>query len=78
MLINDKGTGVGSRIKGFLRRDGKWKQRIQGKYTNVCITNEHMTSQPYLYCFSELNHPIQRKKGKRKTDQFQEQRFPLM
>jgi hypothetical protein len=64
MLIGDKGTCVGSRIKGFLRYGGKWKQRTQGKYTNVCITDEYMTSQTYLYCFSKLDHPIQRKMKK--------------
>ncbi|GAA5796407.1 hypothetical protein HPULCUR_001779 [Helicostylum pulchrum] len=30
MLIGDRGTGVGSRIKDHLRYSGKWKQDIHG------------------------------------------------
>ncbi|CEI91142.1 hypothetical protein RMCBS344292_14001 [Rhizopus microsporus] len=58
--------GVGSTIKGYKRYGGKWKQCMHGMNINVCITNENMTSQIYMYCFSKLDHPIHRKviKGK--------------
>ncbi|ORE10887.1 hypothetical protein BCV72DRAFT_195294, partial [Rhizopus microsporus var. microsporus] len=70
MLIGDKETGAGSRIEGFHRYGGKWKQMIQGKYTNVCITDEYMTPQTCLYCFSKLSHPIQRKTEKERQISF--------
>ncbi|PHZ09987.1 uncharacterized protein RHIMIDRAFT_41440 [Rhizopus microsporus ATCC 52813] len=58
--------GVGSTIKGYRRYGGKWKQCMHGMNINVCITNENMTSQTCMYCFSKLDHPIHRKviKGK--------------
>ncbi|CEG68071.1 hypothetical protein RMATCC62417_04398 [Rhizopus microsporus] len=62
MFIGDRGTGVGSTIKGYRRYGGKWKQCIHGMNINVCITNENMTSQTCMYCFSKLDHPIHRKK----------------
>ncbi|KAI9254921.1 hypothetical protein EDC94DRAFT_696570 [Helicostylum pulchrum] len=49
MMIGDRGTEVGSRIKGHLRYGGKWKQDIHGKYTSVSIQSmperlkEHMS-----------------------------------
>jgi hypothetical protein len=33
---------------------------------NVCITNERMTSQTCIYCFSKLDNPIHRKTIKNK------------
>ncbi|KAL0137715.1 hypothetical protein V8B55DRAFT_1317116, partial [Mucor lusitanicus] len=45
LLVGDRGTGVGSRIKGHLRYGGHWKSKIHGRYTSVCITNEHHSSQ---------------------------------
>ncbi|KAI9260923.1 hypothetical protein EDC94DRAFT_673732, partial [Helicostylum pulchrum] len=35
----------------------KWKEEIHGEAVNVCTTNENMTSQTCLYCFSKLSHP---------------------
>ncbi|ORE10987.1 hypothetical protein BCV72DRAFT_329639, partial [Rhizopus microsporus var. microsporus] len=64
MFIGDEGTGAGSRIKGFLRYGGIWKQRIQVKYVNVRITDEYMASQVCLYCFSKLDQLMQRKLNK--------------
>ncbi|KAL4212492.1 hypothetical protein AB4K20DRAFT_1975853 [Rhizopus microsporus] len=49
---------------------GKWKQCMHGMNINVCITNENMTSQTCMYCFSKLGNPIHRKtiKKSRKKD----------
>ncbi|KAI9269674.1 hypothetical protein EDC94DRAFT_645929 [Helicostylum pulchrum] len=35
MFIGDKGTGVGSRIKGFRRYGGRWKEDIHGEATTL-------------------------------------------
>ncbi|KAI8085638.1 hypothetical protein BDF21DRAFT_241711 [Thamnidium elegans] len=61
MMIGDRGTGVGSRIKGHLHYGGKWKHDIHGKYTPVCIANENNTSQTCAYCYNKLSHPSQKK-----------------
>ncbi|ORE17993.1 hypothetical protein BCV71DRAFT_286173 [Rhizopus microsporus] len=53
--------GVGSTIKGYRGYGGKWKQCMHGMNINVCITNENMTSQTCMYCFSKLGNPIHRK-----------------
>jgi hypothetical protein len=60
MFIGDRGTGVGSTIKGHRRYGGKWKQEIHGRNTTVCITNEHKTSQKCVYCFSPVIHSQKR------------------
>ena len=61
MFIGDRGTGIGSTTKGFRRYGGKWKQYKHDIDVNVCITNENMTSQTCMYCFSKLDHSIYRK-----------------
>ncbi|KAG1265047.1 hypothetical protein G6F68_003892 [Rhizopus microsporus] len=49
------------------RRYGeKWRQCMHGMNINVCITNENVTSQTCMYCFSKLDHPIYRKIDKDK------------
>ena len=77
MFIGDRGTGVGSRIKGFRKYGGRWKEQLRGKHVTVCITNEHMTSQTCIYCYQELCHPkaILTKKNKQVL---QENRSALM
>ncbi|ORE01573.1 hypothetical protein BCV72DRAFT_217012, partial [Rhizopus microsporus var. microsporus] len=40
---------------------GEWKQELHGMNVNVCITNESITSQTCIYCFSKLDNPIHRK-----------------
>ncbi|KAL4213629.1 hypothetical protein AB4K20DRAFT_1887611 [Rhizopus microsporus] len=60
MFIRDRGTGVSSTIKRYRRCDGKWKQELYGMNVNVCITNESMTSQTCIYCFSKLDNPMHR------------------
>ncbi|CAO3656709.1 unnamed protein product [Mucor hiemalis] len=57
MFIGDRGTGVGSRLKGFLKYGGKWKPTTHSKYSTVCYTNEQNTSQTRLFCYSKLLHP---------------------
>ncbi|ORE19630.1 hypothetical protein BCV71DRAFT_162879, partial [Rhizopus microsporus] len=53
----------GSRLnnKGIQTIWGKWKQELHGMNVNVCITNESMTFQACIYCFSKLDNPIHRK-----------------
>ncbi|KAL4208915.1 hypothetical protein AB4K20DRAFT_1978142 [Rhizopus microsporus] len=36
---------------------GSDKKQLHGKHVNVCITNEHMTSQTCIYCYQKLCHP---------------------
>src|SRR6478735_836924 len=57
MFIGDRGTGVGSRIKGFKRYGGQWKEVIHSEATNVCVTNENLTSKTCIFCFRRLTHP---------------------
>ena len=57
MFIGDRGTGVGSRIKGFKRYGGRWKEVIHSEATNVCVTNENLTSKTCIFCFRRLTHP---------------------
>ncbi|PHZ07482.1 uncharacterized protein RHIMIDRAFT_274513, partial [Rhizopus microsporus ATCC 52813] len=69
MFIGNRGIGVGSRIKRYQRYGGDWKQKLHEQETQVCITNENMTSQTCVYCFSKLDHPIHKRmiKGKEIT-----------
>ncbi|KAI8091844.1 hypothetical protein BDF21DRAFT_332801 [Thamnidium elegans] len=57
MFIGDRGTGIGSRVKGFRRFRGKWKEEIHSEAVNECLTNENLTSQTYVFCFDRLVHP---------------------
>lgn len=58
LAIGDKGTGVGSTIKGYARRGGKWLQNLHGRYTITAITDEYLTSQLCIYCYCHITHPI--------------------
>lgn len=58
MFIGDQGTGVGSSIKGFKRYGGPWKEKIHGKATIVCKTDENYTSQTCVFCYAKLIHPV--------------------
>ena len=51
-------AGVGSRVKGYPRYSGKWLEGMHDKTDIVCITNEHMISQTYIYCFQKLEYPL--------------------
>lgn len=70
MFVGDRGYGTGSSIKGHLRYGGKWKPEIHSRYTSVCITNEHNTSQTCLFCFQKLSHPLKvvTRKGKQQVN----------
>ncbi|EIE82340.1 hypothetical protein RO3G_07045 [Rhizopus delemar RA 99-880] len=57
MFIGDRGTRVGSRIKGFKKYGGRWKEVIHSEATNVCVTNENLTSKTCIFCFRRLTHP---------------------
>ncbi|KAI7893824.1 uncharacterized protein EV154DRAFT_460263 [Mucor mucedo] len=57
MFVGDRGHGFNSTIKGYLRYGGHWKPKIHSRYTSVCITNEHNTSQTCLFRFSKTSHP---------------------
>lgn len=67
LFIGDRGTGVGSRIKGHLRYGGHWKSNNHSLYTSVCITNEFNTSQACAFCFEKITHPVKMVNGKLKT-----------
>lgn len=64
MFIGDRGTGVGSSIKGFRKYGGKWKEKIHAESVNVCVTNENLTSQTCVFCFGLLSHPRIKKQAK--------------
>ncbi|RCH88096.1 hypothetical protein CU097_004618 [Rhizopus azygosporus] len=59
MFVGDRGLGIGSRIKGYMRYGGHWKPLKHSLYTSVCITSEHNTSQTCIYCFQKPSHPLQ-------------------
>ncbi|KAI9257555.1 hypothetical protein EDC94DRAFT_522357, partial [Helicostylum pulchrum] len=67
MFVGDRGFGFGSHIKDHLKYGGKWKQEIHSKYTHAVITNENMTSQTCVYCYSKLDHPTHTRILKGKT-----------
>lgn len=54
MFISDRG----SCIKEHDKYGGKWLEKLRGKRRMACITNEHLMSQPCLYCFKWLEHPL--------------------
>lgn len=56
-FVGDRGTGVGSRTKGFRRYGGMWLERLRSYQNKVYITNEHNTSQLCIYCFEMSCHP---------------------
>ena len=64
-FVGDRGTGVGSRLKGFRKYGGKWLEVLRSQQNIVCITNEQKTSQLCIFCFEKLCHP--RCSGKRTT-----------
>ncbi|KAG1447813.1 hypothetical protein G6F56_009140 [Rhizopus delemar] len=56
MGIGNAGTGVGSAIRGYDRRGGKWLPRTHKRYAETMITDEHMTSQLCVYCYFPIAH----------------------
>ncbi|CEG74258.1 hypothetical protein RMATCC62417_09496 [Rhizopus microsporus] len=61
MFIGDRGTGVGSTIKGSRRYGGKWKQCMHEMSVKVCIRNENMISQTCMHYSCKLDNPMHRK-----------------
>ncbi|KAI8646506.1 hypothetical protein BD408DRAFT_270765 [Parasitella parasitica] len=57
MFVGDRGLGIGSLTKGFLRYGGHWKPKKNSLYSTELYTNEHSTSQTCPYCFCKLSHP---------------------
>lgn len=47
--IGNSGTGVGSSIKVYDRRGGKWLGKLRSRYTPTIMTDEYMTSQLCVY-----------------------------
>ena len=64
MFIGDRGTGVGSRLKGHLKYGGKWKPKLHAVSSAIHFTNEHKTSQTCMFCFGPLTHPKRTSKDK--------------
>jgi hypothetical protein len=68
LFVGDRGYGVGSRIKSFLKYGGIWKPKTHSLYTTVCVTNENNTSQTCPFCYKKLVHPIKiTKEGTKKS-----------
>lgn len=59
MAIGDAVTGVGSTIKGYDRRGGKWLANTHARYEEVRMTDEYMTSQLCVYCYFPIVHAVQ-------------------
>ncbi|KAG1048531.1 hypothetical protein G6F43_009083 [Rhizopus delemar] len=57
VFIGDRGARVGSRIKGFKKYGGRWKEVIHSEAANVCVTNETLNSKTCIFCFRRLTHP---------------------
>jgi hypothetical protein len=60
MFIGDRGHGFGSRLKGYKKYGGHWKQKKHSSYTSAIITNEYHTSQICVFCFGFLQHPMKK------------------
>jgi hypothetical protein len=58
MFIGDRGTCVGSTLKGHLKYGGRWKPKLHAVSSLVKFTNEHKTSQTCMYCFNPIMHPL--------------------
>ncbi|CEP19280.1 hypothetical protein [Parasitella parasitica] len=56
MGIGNAGIGVGSTIKRYDRRGGKWLPKLHTRYAKVAMTDEYMTSQLCLYCYFPIVH----------------------
>lgn len=56
--IGNAGMGIGSQIKGFNRRGGRWIQKLHGRYAIVAITNEFRTSQTCVFCYGQVIRPL--------------------
>lgn len=54
MCIGLAGTGVGSRLKGRLRRGGMWHRKQHLQAGPVIVQDEFRTSQTCMTCFSPL------------------------
>jgi hypothetical protein len=57
MFVGDRGYGFGSKIKGYVKYGGRWKQELHSRYTSVFVTNEHNSSQTSVFCYAKLAHP---------------------
>ena len=53
MFVGDRGLGIGSRIKGYMRYGGHWKPLKHNTYTSICITSKHNTFQTCIYYLQE-------------------------
>ncbi|KAI8394078.1 uncharacterized protein BYT42DRAFT_29730 [Radiomyces spectabilis] len=53
MCIGNAGTGVGSRIRGHVRRGGKKMLTEHSRNTTVAITNEFCSSKTCVFCFQQ-------------------------
>lgn len=67
MFFEDRGHEFGSTIKGHHRFGGHWKEKRNGRYTPVLITNEHNSPQTCVWCFEKLSHPYSIIDGKVKA-----------
>ncbi|KAI8889419.1 hypothetical protein K501DRAFT_161393, partial [Backusella circina FSU 941] len=57
-FIGDQGHEFGSRLKGFKKYSGFWKQKQISGYKFTVIINEYYTSQICIFCFGFLYHPM--------------------
>ncbi|KAI8073425.1 uncharacterized protein B0P05DRAFT_454026, partial [Gilbertella persicaria] len=67
LFVGDRCLGVGSRVKEHRRYGGKWKQKLLGSASIVCITSEYSMSQTCVFCFQKLAHPVNRTKKATRT-----------
>ncbi|KAF7731951.1 hypothetical protein EC973_007782 [Apophysomyces ossiformis] len=65
MAIGTQGTGVGLRLKGHLKRGGKWLRKRHRRYVPVSMTNEHRSSQLCVYCFERVERAKARRRKSR-------------
>ncbi|KAI8098875.1 uncharacterized protein BX664DRAFT_8905 [Halteromyces radiatus] len=64
MAIGNMGTGVGSRITGHHRRGGKWHLKKNSQRGAVMLTDEHLSSQTCVFCFSKVIRQMRKTDGK--------------
>ncbi|KAI9246549.1 hypothetical protein EDC94DRAFT_664910 [Helicostylum pulchrum] len=71
MFIEDKGTGVGSRIKGFRRYGGRWKEDIHDEATTIFVKGDKKfngTSKGSFWCTNPLCVPVRYKSAIKSRD----------
>lgn len=56
LFVGDRGYGIHSAIKEYMRCGGAWEAKKHSHHCPVIITNDHNTSQTRLLAYSKMSH----------------------